>query len=166
MKNKSYIIFLLINFFYSTSFAEPFQFKSTDIKIEDQGNLIYASEGTAISDDKNIEIQAENFEYNQKLNLLKAFNGKAFVKSDDLEIKFNEIEIDKENSNLIYFNSAYEACEGASAIIIGTEWNEFRALNFKKISKILKEKIIFDLRNIYIPEDLKELGFKYYGTGK
>ncbi len=101
MKNKSYIIFLLINFFYSTSFAEPFQFKSTDIKIEDQGNLIYASEGTAISDDKNIEIQAENFEYNQKLNLLKAFNGKAFVKSDDLEIKFNEIEIDKENSNLI-----------------------------------------------------------------
>ena len=72
----------------------------------------------------------------------------------------------KENSNLIYFNSAYEACEGASAIIIGTEWNEFRALNFKKISKILKEKIIFDLRNIYIPEDLKELGFKYYGTGK
>ena len=34
------------------------------------------------------------------------------------------------------------------------------------ISKILKEKIIFDLRNIYIPEDLKELGFKYYGTGK
>ena len=72
----------------------------------------------------------------------------------------------KENSNLIFFNSAYDACEGASAIIIGTEWNEFRALNFKKISKILKEKIIFDLRNIYIPEDLKELGFKYYGTGK
>ena len=72
----------------------------------------------------------------------------------------------KENSNLIYFNSAYEACEGASAIIIGTEWNEFRALNFKKISKILKEKIIFELRNIYIPEDLKDLGFNYYGTGK
>ena len=72
----------------------------------------------------------------------------------------------KENSNLTFFNSAYDACEGASAIIIGTEWNEFRALNFKKISKILKEKIIFDLRNIYIPKDLNDLGFKYYGTGK
>tara|TARA_B100000963_G_scaffold42593_1_gene31699 strand:+ start:194 stop:1489 length:1296 start_codon:yes stop_codon:yes gene_type:complete len=72
----------------------------------------------------------------------------------------------KENSNLIFFNSAYDACAGASAIIIGTEWNEFRALNFKKISKILKEKIVFDLRNIYIPEDLNDLGFKYYGTGK
>ena len=34
------------------------------------------------------------------------------------------------------------------------------------ISKILKEKIIFDLRNIYIPEDLKEMGYEYYGTGK
>ena len=72
----------------------------------------------------------------------------------------------KENSNLIFFSSAYEACEEASAIIIGTEWNEFRALNFNEISKILKEKIIFDLRNIYIPEDLKKLGFLYYGTGK
>ena len=72
----------------------------------------------------------------------------------------------KENSNLIFFNSCYEACEEASAIIIGTEWNEFRALNFNKISKILKEKIIFDLRNIYIPKDLKKLGFEYYGTGK
>ena len=72
----------------------------------------------------------------------------------------------KENSNLILFNSAYEACEGSSAIIIGTEWNEFRALNFEKISKLLKEKIIFDLRNIYIPENLKEMGYEYYGTGK
>ena len=71
-----------------------------------------------------------------------------------------------ENSNLIYFNSAYDACEGASAIIIGTEWNEFRALNFNKISKILKEKIIFDLRNIYNSEELEKIGYEYYGTGK
>ena len=69
------------------------------------------------------------------------------------------------NNKLLFFKSAYEACDDVNAIIIGTEWNEFRALNFNKISKILKEKIIFDLRNIYIPEDLKELGFKYYGTG-
>ena len=44
--------------------------------------------------------------------------------------------------------------------------NTIQKLVQSKISKILKEKIIFDLRNIYIPEDLKELGFKYYGTGK
>ena len=41
-----------------------------------------------------------------------------------------------------------------------------RALNFEKISKLLKEKIIFDLRNIYIPKDLKDMGYEYYGTGK
>ncbi len=72
----------------------------------------------------------------------------------------------KENPNLVYFNSAYEACEGVSAIIIGTEWNEFRALDFKKILKLLKDKIIFDLRNIYNSEELKEMGFDYYGVGK
>ena len=72
----------------------------------------------------------------------------------------------KENSKLVLFNSAYEACEGSSAIIIGTEWNEFRALNFEKISKLLKDKIIFDLRNIYIPKDLKQMGYEYFGTGK
>ena len=44
--------------------------------------------------------------------------------------------------------------------------NTIQKLVQSKISKILKEKIIFDLRNIYIPEDLKELEFKYYGTGK
>ena len=97
--------------------------------------------------------------------ILKKTNGDD-ISLDDC-VLFNTPASEKiENSNLIYFNSAYDACEGASAIIIGTEWNEFRALNFKKISKLLKEKIIFDLRNIYIPEDLKELGFKYYGTGK
>ena len=76
------------------------------------------------------------------------------------------VNVKKENSNFVLFNSAYEACEGSSAIIIGTEWNEFRALNFEKISKLLKEKIIFDLRNIYIPKDLKDMGYEYYGTGK
>ena len=72
----------------------------------------------------------------------------------------------KENSNLDYYNSAYEACAGVSAIIIGTEWNEFRALDFKKILKLINDNIIFDLRNIYNPEELKELGFDYYGIGK
>ena len=65
-----------------------------------------------------------------------------------------------------YFNSVYEACEDVNAIIIGTEWNEFRALNFIKIKNLVKDKIIFDLRNIYKSEELEKLGFKYYGIGK
>ena len=65
-----------------------------------------------------------------------------------------------------YFNSAFESCQNTDAIVIGTEWNEFRALNFSKIGKIVKVKKIFDLRNIYDASELEKLGFEYYGTGK
>ena len=70
------------------------------------------------------------------------------------------------NKTLIFFDSVYDACEGVNAIIIGTEWNEFRALNFTKIKEKIKDAIIFDLRNIYRPVELEELGFLYYGIGK
>lgn len=72
----------------------------------------------------------------------------------------------KHNKTLNFFDSVYDACEGVNAIIIGTEWNEFRALNFTKIKKKIKEAIIFDLRNIYRSAELEELGFSYYGIGK
>ncbi len=73
----------------------------------------------------------------------------------------------KKNFNKFnYFESAYEACKNADAIIIGTEWNEFRALDFSQIGKIVKIKKIFDLRNIYNGSELERLGFEYYGTGK
>ena len=72
----------------------------------------------------------------------------------------------KEFKEFNYFNSPYETCENADAIIIGTEWNEFRALNFSEIGKIVKRKKIFDLRNIYDAKELEKLGFEYYGTGK
>ena len=70
------------------------------------------------------------------------------------------------NKTLIFFDSVYDACEGVNAIIIGTEWNEFRALNFTKIKEKIKDAIIFDLRNIYRSAELEELGFSYYGIGK
>ena len=72
----------------------------------------------------------------------------------------------KEFNYFRYFDSAFDACNHTNAIIIGTEWNEFRALNFSEISKIVKTKKIFDLRNIYNALELEKLGFKYYGTGK
>jgi len=71
-----------------------------------------------------------------------------------------------ENNELILCKDAYEACENTKAIIIGTEWNEFRALNFNKIKENTKNLVIFDLRNIYNAKDFIELGFEYYGTGK
>ena len=72
----------------------------------------------------------------------------------------------KHNKTLNFFDSVYDACEGVNAIIIGTEWNEFRALNFSKIKEKIKDAIIFDLRNIYRRAELEELGYIYYGIGK
>ena len=71
-----------------------------------------------------------------------------------------------ENSELVLCKDAYEACEDTSVIVIVTEWNEFRALNFFKIKNNRENLYIFDLRNIYNPEELKDLGYKYVGTGK
>ena len=65
-----------------------------------------------------------------------------------------------------YFKNAYEASEAVDAIIIGTEWNEFRALNFLKLKSLMKNLVIFDLRNIYNKQELSDLGFEYYGIGK
>ncbi|MBT4950488.1 MAG: UDP-glucose 6-dehydrogenase, partial [Pelagibacteraceae bacterium] len=71
-----------------------------------------------------------------------------------------------ENNEFILCKDAYEACKNTKAIIIGTEWNEFRALDFNKIKENTKNLVIFDLRNIYNAKDFIELGFEYYGTGK
>ena len=72
----------------------------------------------------------------------------------------------KNFNNFNYFTSAYEACNKTDAIIVGTEWNEFRELNFSEIAKLVNTKKIFDLRNIYDSKHLQGLGFEYYGTGK
>ena len=85
------------------------------------------------------------------------------VKSYDPEAMKNA---KKENTELQLCNSAYVACEDTKAIIIGTEWNEFRALDFLKIKGSSKNLVIFDLRNIYNPKEIKNLGFQYFGTGK
>lgn len=65
-----------------------------------------------------------------------------------------------------YCADPYETCEGADAVIIMTEWNQYRALDIDKLGEIMKDKIFIDLRNIYDPKTLKEKGFKYFGVGR
>ena len=65
-----------------------------------------------------------------------------------------------------YAANAYEACRGAAAVAIVTEWNEFRQLDLVRLAKELKSRVIFDGRNIYDPELPKTLGFMYYGVGR
>ena len=68
--------------------------------------------------------------------------------------------------NIQYSLSIDESCFGVDAIIIATEWNEFRALNFKLLKEKMKDHVIFDLRNIYNKDELTNLEFVYYGIGK
>jgi UDPglucose 6-dehydrogenase len=65
-----------------------------------------------------------------------------------------------------YAESQYEALEGADALIIATEWNEFRTPNFLKIVTSLKNKVIFDGRNLFDIAAIRELGFYYESIGR
>ena len=65
-----------------------------------------------------------------------------------------------------FADKAVDACEDADALLIVTEWNEFKQIDLKKIKKIMKTPIIYDGRNIYQPETLKNLGIEYYSIGR
>jgi len=65
-----------------------------------------------------------------------------------------------------YCDTPYEAAEGADAIFIATEWPEFRTPDFERLSSILKNKVIFDGRNLYDLNNMKELGYSYYSIGR
>lgn len=64
-----------------------------------------------------------------------------------------------------YFESKYEALKGADAMLLLTEWKEFRSPDFDEIGKLLKEKVIFDGRNQYNAFDLPSKGFQYFQIG-
>ena len=65
-----------------------------------------------------------------------------------------------------YATDEYDAITGADALIIITEWNQFRALDMEKVKSLLKSPKIADLRNIYEPKDMREMGFEYVGVGR
>jgi len=65
-----------------------------------------------------------------------------------------------------YACDEYDALEGADALVIATEWNQFRALDLDRVKNLLKQPKVADLRNVYEPEDMRELGFEYVGVGR
>ena len=65
-----------------------------------------------------------------------------------------------------YTQTPYEAAEGADAIFIATEWPEFRTPDFERLSMALKSKVIFDGRNLYDLDQMKELGYTYFSIGR
>ena len=67
---------------------------------------------------------------------------------------------------LEYADDVYAAVEGADALIIATEWHEFRRPDFERVKSLMKQPVIFDGRNVYDPERMAELGFEYHSIGR
>jgi UDPglucose 6-dehydrogenase len=65
-----------------------------------------------------------------------------------------------------FCGDAYEAVEGCDALVLATEWNEFRMLDLDRIRAALRKPVIADLRNIYDPNEMKRKGFNYTGVGR
>ena len=72
----------------------------------------------------------------------------------------------KYTKNISWFNDAYKSMKKSNALIILTEWNEFRALDISKVKKLLHRPIIIDFRNIYNPDELFKQGIEYYSVGR
>jgi UDPglucose 6-dehydrogenase len=69
-------------------------------------------------------------------------------------------------SGIEFANDAYQAADGADALVIVTEWDEFRALDLKKVAASMRGKVLVDLRNVYDRGDAEEAGLAYYGVGR
>ena len=65
-----------------------------------------------------------------------------------------------------YGKDAYDVAKGADALVLATEWNQFRRLDLQRIKNLLKNPIFIDLRNVYDPDQMKRLGFNYCGVGR
>jgi len=68
--------------------------------------------------------------------------------------------------DVIFCNDLYQAANSADCLIVATEWNEFKELDFVKLKKTLKRPLVIDARNIYDPKLLKQMGFTYIGVGR
>ncbi len=66
----------------------------------------------------------------------------------------------------VWCRDAYDAMDGADAVAIVTEWNEFRALNLERVKSLLKKPVMIDLRNVYRPQQMRDTGFDYVSIGR
>ena len=69
-------------------------------------------------------------------------------------------------SRVTFASGNYEALRGADCLAIATEWNEFRRPDFARMRKLMRTPVVFDGRNIYTPQQMKQNGFTYYSIGR
>jgi UDPglucose 6-dehydrogenase len=69
-------------------------------------------------------------------------------------------------ASVTYCDSSHAAARGADAVILLTEWNEFKLLNLERLRAVMRRPVIFDGRNLWEPERMRRLGFEYYSIGR
>ncbi len=164
MKNKFLLLIIFFLFTPEISIAEQFRFETTKIEFLENGNIIKATNGRAINSEKDIEIQADVFNYNKDLDTLRASNGIAHYKSENLKISFSEIMLDQKNFISIARNNV-EIVDLKNNIIVKSDLIEFD--NNKGIIKssihseiidsdqniLTADNVIYDLKNHIIKLD-------------
>ena len=73
---------------------------------------------------------------------------------------------EKQRDGVTYCDDEYAAIEGTDAIVLATEWNQFRGLDFDRVKGLVKTAVMIDLRNVYEPETMESRGFSYVGVGR
>ena len=69
-------------------------------------------------------------------------------------------------AGVVFCEDAYDAARGADGAVIATEWNQFRALELERLKDLLKQPLLVDLRNLYVPERVAAAGFRYVSVGR
>ena len=111
----------------------------------------------------------DDIRYSPALNLVEEFAKKNIkVKAyDPHAIEKFKFMVDKKALDFIkFFDNAYDTIKNTELLVIITEWDEFKKLDYKKIYNILTQKVIIDFRNILNEQEIEKIGFKYYFIGK
>jgi UDPglucose 6-dehydrogenase len=90
----------------------------------------------------------------------------AMIRAYDPEARAETRRIYGERPDLVLCDSPRDTLDGADALVVVTEWNQFRSPDFEHIRDSLNEPVIFDGRNLYDPVELERLGFTYYSIGR
>jgi len=90
----------------------------------------------------------------------------ATVRAYDPEATEEARRIFGERDDLVFCDNAYDALEGADALVVVTEWKQFRSPDFIRLREMLSDAVVFDGRNLYDPQDIEAAGLAYYGIGR
>ena len=92
--------------------------------------------------------------------------GATFKVYDPISYKEAKMRLENISDRITYCSNEYETMEESDALVIITEWNQFRNLDLERVRSLLKQPYFFDFRNIYRRDVMEDKGFKYYGVGQ